>query len=325
MPTLEERVRKLESRLGSGAALGLHSDASGLQDEVERLKVELGRLRTGQHSGNVFGGMIRTEIGSFYTSVGPVRQDVDASFPVTFDVVVPEEWLRIKYFRLRIKPTVIRSSVTVAEAISAQTSEDGGSQTSGASSASSSGSETTPSGGGDTSGSGGSHNHVGSTDSGSSTDHDHGGATSSEQPLNPHAHAIDEDDALHTHIVATVSTGSHQHSTPDHTHPTHSHGIAHTHDVDDHTHDVAGHGHDLTLAIAEGAQATQVEISIGGVDRTSELGGPWDAAAIVDIRQYLMNARQEPIAGVYAIELRSATVGAVEVWGEVHGVLKAVQ
>jgi hypothetical protein len=320
MPTLEERVRKLESRLGSGAALGLHSDASGLQDEVERLKVELGRLRTGQHSGNVFGGMIRTEIGPGFSYIGPFLRDLDATFPLDFTLPVPDYMLRISTCVLKLKPLPVRSSVTVAEAISAQTSEDGGAQTSGASSSASSGSQTTPSGGGSTSGassdntsSNESHLHV--------TDEDVSQTTTEIPSGGNHVHGLTHDHPVdqsggHIHELP------HTHPTPNHTHPTHSHGIAHTHDVIDHRHAVAGHGHDLTLAIAEGGSASQLAILIDGVDRTTALGGPWDDEVEIDVRQYLINARQEPVVGTHTFEVQSDTVGAVEVTGHIYCVLR---
>ncbi len=293
MTTLEERVQEIERRLGvGGGVLGLQVGDEELRATVEFLQRQVGQLRSRETAGNVFGGMIRTEIGPGFSYIGPFQRDLDSSFPLAFTLPIPAYMLRIATCKLKLKPLAIRSSVSTGAPIATQTSSAGGAQTSSGSSdftttykSHTHNTNTTNSGPGITTFSSG-HNH-GYVAAGAST----GGAAAS-----------------HSHTIS--SSGSHRHSN------------AHTHTVDDHTHTVTGHGHSLTLAIAEGAAATQMTLTIDGVDRTSALGGPWDAEVEVEIRDYLVNARQEPVAGVHTFSIGPDTVGAVEVTGEIYCILR---
>lgn len=200
----------------------------------------------------------------------------------------------------------------------------------------------TGSGGTGNTGSGGTAN-TGSTDPG---DSDSDGATTTSFE-DGHAHSVGNH--THGHGSHTHSGPSHTHSGPSHTHSgpshthslsshthemgdhihgvgggadeAHTHGIAHTHSTPDHTH--PNHSHTLTLAIAEGGSPAGVNILIDGSDRTSELGGPWDDDFDIDIRTYLITViDQRPVVGVHTIEITSTSVGALEVTGDLYGVLR---
>ncbi|HXH05358.1 MAG TPA: hypothetical protein VNI83_02090 [Vicinamibacterales bacterium] len=289
MATIEERLRRIEQALNLGAA-----GDSGLREEISRLKITVANLRTERGVGNVLGGPVRTEIAPGALPIGPYRQDLDSSFHLTFTLWIPDYLLRIKSATLRLKPLPIRSSVTVSTS-SATTPSGGGS--------------TTPAGGGGTSSSDGAHIHTGSL-----------GGSTEQQVVTTTAN----DGAGHTHGVVVQpplgasgsvginTSGAHSHSTP-----------SHTHNTPDHTH--PGHTHNLTLAIAESGMASSLRLYIDGVDRTTALGGPWNAAVELDIRQYLVNARQVPVVGAHEIQVRSSTAGAVEVTGDIYGVIKAIQ
>lgn len=344
----ESRLRELLRTVDIGL---MASPAGDESSELAQLRREVASLRQQRNTGNVMGGMLRTEIAPGAYTVGPYRQDLDATHPVAFDLWIPDWLLRIKRCQMRIKPAAVRSSVAVAS--SSTGTPSGGGATSGASSAS-----TTPSGGGSTSGA-----------SSTSTTPSGGGATSgSANALDGHHHLVfsyvnDGDsswtyrryDAFRGDVVPPTTpsdgvninaeeardiitgpnqqtaTATHSHSTPNHTHdishthstPAHSHDISHTHTTPDHTH--PAHTHTLTLAIAEGGSATDLEFSIDGIDRTAALGGPWNAAAVVDITEYLIDNRMVPEVGAHPVEISSASVGAVEVWFDFYVVVKAIQ
>jgi hypothetical protein len=345
MPTLEERVRLLESRLGGGL-LGLQPGDAELRSDLDLLKTQVSQIRNQQRNGNVFGGMIRTEIGPGFTFYGPLIRDVDASFPLDFLLHIPEYILRISSCALHVVPRPVRSSVSVAEDIGSITSDGGTLNTSEASSQSSSGASTSSSSGASSSSSsgasssstsdgGGSHSHSLSGNSTAVSTHQHTGSTGAPDPVeggSGHDHlVITSFDGGHSHGLSgatAASNGSHDHGMAHnhgiaHTHGiSHTHGIDHFHDINPHTHDVAGHGHDLTLAISEGGSASGITLLIDGIDRTSALGGPWDDAFEVDIRQYLVDARQMPLTGHHTIQLTSATVGALELHGDLYGVVR---
>jgi len=111
----------------------------------------------------------------------------------------------------------------------------------------------------------------------------------------------------HGHGMAHTHTISHDHNIA------HTHTIPHTHTMN-HTHNVPGHGHATTLGITEGGTAAGLRLYIDGVDRSAALGGPWGAAALVDITPYLLNVRGEPVHGAHPIKITATSVGAVEVW-----------
>jgi hypothetical protein len=100
--------------------------------------------------------------------------------------------------------------------------------------------------------------------------------------------------SAHTH------TSSHSHTIA-HTHTiSHSHTIAHTHTIA-HDHSVAAHTHSLTFtAIQEGSAPSTpgVTITINGTDRTTALGGPWNASqSNLDVTAYLRATSGEPLRG----------------------------
>jgi len=334
VPTVEERLARIER------ALTLGSEGGKLREDVQRLKISVAGLRNDKNIGNVLGGPIRTEIAPGSLPIGPYRQDLDATFDLSFTLWIPDYLLRIKQANLRLKPLAVRSSVAVTS--SSEGTPSGGGSTSGASSASS-----TPSGGGSTSGAGASHSHLlpvtvafamvgnsGSAGTGATASPSDNTSQQSDEdpPTLTHKHGMSlhtHNGPNHTHGVGSFSVAfaggqsatseaTHTHSTPNHTH-----GIEHTHSTPNHTH--PSHSHALTLAIAESGMATDLELWIDGVDRTATLGGPWNAAVTLDIRQWLVNARQVPVAGAHAIVVKSASVGAAEVVGDIYGVIKAIQ
>jgi len=340
MPFTSDEEKRLKELL-AGAL-----DAGATREQLERQNILLAGLRTERTVGNVLGGMIRTEIGPGSMMIGPYRQDVDATFGLEFNLWIPTYLLRIKSATIRLQPKAIRSSVSVTAG--GTTTPSGGAATSGT--------QTTPSGGGSTSGdtstpSGGSaspsSNATGTTVQVADIGHTHiwadyqsatPGSYSSRlyddgltNSFNLSAAASGNKHTLGPNSTETMPTSAHTHvvTVPAHTHTIHNHTTpAHTHPVHDHTvpnHTHPSHGHTLTLAIAEGGLSTNLRLWIDNVDRTSALGGPWTAAAELDIRQYLINARQEPVTGVHSIKVTSTAVGAVEAVGDIYGVLAAVQ
>ena len=302
------------------------------------------------------------------TSAGPILEEVDATYPLNFDLYIPTNVLYLQKAQLRIKPRAIRSTVTSVASGGGSTSGSEATHThtvtisdhthglSGV---------TTNSGGGSTSGSGASHSHSlsgATTDSGGgatsgSTAHTHliligsnagawadpsyqhsltfsGGGTviagkanatdlgnissSSDSPA--HSHTTPN----HTHSFTaqtTASEATHNHSTPNHTHdftaqttgsggsstPTSSSGASHTHTTPNHT-------HDQTYGIYEGTSAAGITITINGTSRTAALGGPWNAAALLDITTYLKDANGDVVTGVHTISLGTTQLGRIEVW-----------
>lgn len=264
-------------------------------DEVDRVRHRVAQLEAANKVGNItYGGPIKTVIATSVYTVGPFVRDLSAAFPAEFDLLVPDNILRLIRCQIRIKPKPIRSSVDVA--VSGATTPSGGGATSGASSASTSGSTT--------------HQHSGSI--GSSGAHQNAGTTGTETGGYP----------SHTHIFVTDSGGAHTHSFATDNETAHVHGIAHTHSTPNHTH--PSHDHALTLAISEGGSATSVRLYIDNVDRSAALGGPWSAPATVDITRYLLDSLGRPVLGVHPIKFTSTTVGAIEAFMDFYVIAKPI-
>lgn len=167
---------------------------------------------------------------------------------------------------------------------------------------------------------GDSHNHSSSTtDAASGHAHTVSGGTGT---YGPHDHQISANFAeaaprVHTHQVSgqsAISVGDHSHSVSGST----SGGEAsHTHSISAHTHSVTipDHTHGLVYGIFQ--QVTPgspgITISINGVDRTAALGGPWNAGAVLDITQYLVNANGQPLRQDNTISLGAALLCDIEV------------
>lgn len=353
--------------------LGLTPASGAVQDDIELLKRQVSQLLQAQRSTNLTSGPIKTSISNNPYTVGPFRMDVDAFFPLEFDLWLPDNLLRLTRCQIRLRPRPVRSSVSVAADSGSLTSLSGGGAVSGAGSSHQHTvtGQTTTSGGGSTSGSGSSHSHSLSSVSSDIVDpadvvsvavngHTHGPGTlelATENALHTHnetGSVTGNENANHAHVFLggvtagsssflAVANGDHAHgftgqtsaseATHTHTTPNHTHDLSgfttqgegsHTHTTPNHQHEVSGHTHNLTLAIQEGGEATSLHLYIDNVDRTTALGGPWDDAALIDIKVYLVdNARPaKPIAGAHAIKITSATVGAIEAFVDFDVVAK---
>ena len=318
---------------------------SGLQETVNRLEQLISRQKAEDELGNlVVGGPIRTQIAAAPYTSGPFREDLDASHPIGFDLWVPDYLLRIIRVQCRLKPVPIRNSLAVVEsndaassgASSANTTQGGGDPTTGASSTSSSNSNAAL----DTSGPSATntganvgtqvvintHWHrmwqfLGTADPGYSAKHYEARDGRSFYVQGEDAASYNTEDNS-TVSTLTVASNGHVHDMQAHVHDitAHSHPIPHTHNTLSHIHPMAhthlieGHTHDTTLGITEGGEAQGLRLWIDGVDRSTALGGPWNAAAVFDITEYLLNVRREPVPGAHPIIIESTSVGAVEVW-----------
>jgi len=97
--------------------------------------------------------------------------------------------------------------------------------------------------------------------------------------------------------------------------PAHSHSVSGqtTTNAAPHSHYVADHTHALVYGIYESTlpSSKQTRIFINGVDRTSALGGPWDANELdLDITQFLQTQFLTPVQQNNQIELRVGAAGA---------------
>jgi hypothetical protein len=97
--------------------------------------------------------------------------------------------------------------------------------------------------------------------------------------------------------------------------PSHSHSVSGqtTTAATPHSHSVADHTHALVYGIYESTlpSTKQIRILINGVDRTSALGGPWDATELnLDITQFLQTQFLTPVQQNNQIELRVGAAGA---------------
>jgi hypothetical protein len=97
--------------------------------------------------------------------------------------------------------------------------------------------------------------------------------------------------------------------------PSHSHSVSGqtTTSATSHSHSVADHTHALVYGIYEATlpSTKQIRVFINGVDRTSALGGPWNANELnLDITQFLQTQFLTPVQQNNQIELRVGAAGA---------------
>jgi hypothetical protein len=97
--------------------------------------------------------------------------------------------------------------------------------------------------------------------------------------------------------------------------PSHSHSVSGqtTTSATSHSHSVSNHTHALVYGIYEATlpSVKQIRVFINGVDRTSALGGPWDANELnLDITQFLQTQFLTPVQQNNQIELRVGAAGA---------------
>lgn len=271
------------------AALGMAGsafiDLVSLMNEVSALRAQVSNLVAGTTVGNpVYGGPIQTTLAPNVYTVGPFRMDCDGSFANNFDLWVPDNIKKLVRCRIRVKLRPIRSSVNVAA-----------------------------SGGGQTSGAGTSHTHAIS----GITSQDSSGGTSGGPSGTVLVGAQN-----HTHgVVALGQPTSVENSDTTVPTGTHTHGISHNHSFGtlsnaneaSHTHSVAAHTHPLTLTCQEGGSPAGVRLLIDAVDRSTALGGPWNADfGPLDITAYLLDSLGRPVTGAHPISLSTTQAGAIE-------------
>lgn len=244
------------------------------------------------------------------TSVVPLTahflEELDATHPMTFDAVIPDNVVQLLRYKMRIKPRAIRSPVSV--------SDSAGSQTSGAGSSHShtfSGG-TVASGGGSTSG-GGAHQHAYGNIGPSATWNTPAGKRAI--TLDGRTARIDSDNTtdIDTGVLNTSDDSpSHTHSTPNH-----SHGFSGGTNSSEgsHSHTVAAHTHSLTFGIFEGTSATNMTLSIDGTDRTVALTGAatFTGTQEFDITNWMLDSDGVVVQGAHAISIGSSQLGRVEI------------
>lgn len=287
-----------------------------LQNDDE---VVIGKL---EDTARAFRTHVQTGIGVWAEHLGP--EEVDATHPFTFNARIPDNIVQLLRLLCTITPRAIRSPVDVAANAGATV----GSTASGGSSApaSSSGGSQTP-----TTQSGGS---AAPTSQSAPHVHDIGlmGAAAEawydpiwmrrivlQQPSGgvPFFLATDDfaagvgglfntlpDSTPHTHVV-TIAGHTHTVAIVAHTHtvsiPAHTHSVT-----------IPNHDHALDFGIFEGSSAAGIGITIDGVSRTSELGGPWSSPATLDLTRYFLDDDGVVVQGDHTVILSSSQLGRIE-------------
>lgn len=257
-------------------ANNLHQQLEALQRQLREMQdAEARRRRDQDYAMQVLG---RRGVWPF-----PVYENVDPSNPVEIDILLPATVKEIRQARLRLRLKQFRSY--------SGTTESGGGATSGSSSAS-----TTVS----------AQENVSITTVSYWPDATYNLLTTYE---GLHNHGLANGIVLQKAdggTVTWVESGTHRHGSEDHGHniniPGHSHGMNHTHSVPAHSHGIA-HG------IYLGPMASNVTVVINGTDRTTELGGPFNADQDLNVQPYLVPG------GWTLIQIGSATLG------RIHGAL----
>jgi hypothetical protein len=278
-----------------------------------------------------------TETLALQTPVGPA-----AGEELNTELVVPDNCLRLLRCRLKLAPRAIRSTAKGAAAGGGATSsvatdhshslQGVTSEASGVHSHSLSGTTTDAGGGGATTSAAGAHRHYLAGLGGAGvawTDPQYIAQLTFYDPSNnsypvlvgtdssslavvlwtgedrPAAHTHNVDLPSHQHSFSTQTTqegGSHSHSF----------GTTTTQAGGSHSHNIPAHTHDQVYGIFEGTNAQQLRLFIDNVDRTSELGGPWNAQASMDITRYLLDDQGLPVRGAHSIKVTTAQLGAVD-------------
>lgn len=113
MPSVEDRVKALENQLGLGFG-GVSSE--NMQDLINQHASQIAQLNSQLNTGNVLGGMVRTQIAPAAFPIGPYRQDVDATFGMEFTLWIPDYALRIKRALIVLTPKKTRTATIIAAA-----------------------------------------------------------------------------------------------------------------------------------------------------------------------------------------------------------------
>ncbi|MEW8987077.1 MAG: hypothetical protein AB2401_08770, partial [Bacillus sp. (in: firmicutes)] len=329
--------------LGEKLTIG---DEEGTFDIVGNLltikdRNEVVRLRLGEYSSNKFGlqlmnktgkNVVLDENGILQTWQDGRADNVDGSHGLTMYIYLPSDTLSVRQGLLNFRLLPFRSYSGTTESgggnvlsaasgggVATSTSNGGSStQTStsggGVSKSTDSGGNTTQS-----SAAGGDHRHVMFHTVGFQSNSNPG---SSVLAVAHDGLSFAVNDGTNAGAVFTTrgSSGNHSHSVsiPSHSHsfntPNHSHSVSipsHSHNVTipNHTHQVSipTHKHDIAHGIYTDTFARGVGIVINSINRTSQLGGKFNASqANVDIGQYLERGQWNEI------ELTSDTLGRID-------------
>jgi phage minor structural protein len=276
------------------------------------------RLHAGQYQTGKFGLELRDKTGNMVilnedgilqTWEQPREDNVDSSNPLVFDVYIPPETVSIRKALLRLRLKAFRAYETGAAS--------GGGSTSGPSSINTTVSadenidvttylpfytyievDTTKYNYADAD----NHSHGGST----SYDglHNHGIPNGTVLVKNDGGTVTFVESGNHSHSISTSTFdgSSHLHKVYDHGHRFeargHSHGMSHIHSTPDHT-------HPLNFGIYTSTPATGITVKINGVDRTADLGGPFNSDQTnLNIASYLSGQWN-------AVELGSSQLGRI--------------
>lgn len=275
-----------------------------------------------------------------HSPVGPYVKRIDVSNTATFNIRLKEEVLSVNRVIVRFITNPLRASVSASSAAAGGSSTPTTSSGGGSTPTTSSGGGTTPttsSGGGSTptTAAGGSSTPTtssggGTTETTTSTDHQHTSqivGASGGDPVSVQSNVLRA--AAGPYTISTSLSGGHTHDVtiPNHTHTvtisshqhtvtiaTHDHTVtipSHQHTVTiaahDHTVTIGTHVHTITLTygIHEDTEYPRdIEISINGMDRTSELGGPWGVSVPfpsepvdveVDVTEYISRGQDNTV------------------------------
>ncbi len=306
-----------------------------VSDIQQRLQTEdeviVGKL---ENTSRAFRTHVQQSVSNY--TMGPVLDSLGPAGgeEMTFDAVIDDNVTQLLRCRLRLKPRPIRSTAKGAASGGGQTSSQDTSHTHYISG------QTAQSGGGQTSGQSGSHTHT-------VPGHRHyigtiGPTGQYDTPVQRvwvvrdqynvaadigvgHYSGFSNSITIHTWESDGGGTsgniGNHTHTVYDHTHTvsgvTSGGGSAHSHTVSNHT-------HSQVYGIYEGSTAAGLRLWIDGVDRTSELGGPWSAASTVDITQYLLDSDGVVVQGTHQVKITTTTLGRVEVYLDWTVVVQAI-
>lgn len=227
--------------------------------------------------------------------------NVQSNYPLVLNIYLPPETRSIRRALLRFRRQNFRAYSTGAA---------------------SGGGHTTPSGGGSTSGSSSLQTTMSADEQIDITGYrlEYGpevdNTASEYAAADNHNHGISEGTQLALYgggyvTYHTFSGDDHAHSLYPHSHYYeaygHSHGMNHYHSTPDHYHTVLDHTHPINYGIYVSTLPTNITIKINGVDRTSELGGPFSSDQVnLNISQYLT------IGQWNTIELGSSQLGRID-------------
>ena len=304
-----ERTRRFDSDGSEVSDVTISSVARMLETSNDLV---IGKI---EETARVIRSHVATSVSNY--SAGPIVEELESGTPMQFDLFIDDNVLHLLRAKVRFKPRAIRSPVDVTDSEAAPTSSGGSSHTHTVTIAAHNHTFT-----GQAGAAAGAHTHrmfsYQSDGSGGTSRlfHYRVGATTSRRAwLNTEAAedvSTHEEVSTHTHDLSGVTSDNGGSSTP-----TSSADTAHTHTV-------PAHDHVLAFGIFEGTSASTIRILINGVDRTAALGGPWAAAATVDITTYLLDSSGLVVQGVHAIEFQSATLGRIEAWVDLIVAVQAV-